>query len=247
MDFEAYASSSAGNLYSVRHESSSILIEAGISIAKIRAAMQFDLQSVVACLISHSHGDHVKAASDVARAGVDVYASAQTLRALASAERGHRCVEAKPLVPFRVGDWRVLPFDVRHDAEGSLGYLIEDSSGDRLMFAIDTAFVPYRFERLTHVAIECNYSRESLRLGGAEPERVARVLRYHMSLERVIRMLLANDLSRVREIWLLHLSDQHGDEAGFRSAVARATGKPVYVAPKFLDPHHQTLEVKAHE
>lgn len=239
MRFEAYASSSAGNLYTVDHDGEYILIEAGVTINRMRRMPGFPpLRMVEAALISHHHGDHSRAISDVMRAGVDVYASNDTWRALGRGHGHHRMMYAKPLVPFELGwtrGWRVLPFDVRHDAEGALGYLVEDSSGDRLMFACDTAFVPYRFLGLTHVAIECNYSRATLRLGGAEPERVARVLRYHMSLERVVRMLLANDLSKVREIWLLHLSDQHGDEDGFRSTVARATGKPVHVAPKFRD------------
>lgn len=51
-----------------------------------------------------------------------------------------------------------------------------------------------------------------------------------MSLETVKGFLAANDLSRVREIWLLHLSDDHSDAERFRREVMELTGKEVHVA-----------------
>jgi hypothetical protein len=54
-----------------------------------------------------------------------------------------------------------------------------------------------------------------------------------MSLERVIETLEVTDLSKVREIHLLHLSDAHSDADRFRREVEAATGKPVHVAPKW--------------
>jgi phosphoribosyl 1,2-cyclic phosphodiesterase len=235
MKFQAYASSSAGNLYSVDDGRGALLLECGLAIGDIRRLTGFNLSRVAACLVSHHHGDHARSHSELARLGVDVYASVETWRALRASEGHCRRFYARPRVAFAIGEWRVLPFDVRHDADGALGFLVEDHLGDRLLYACDTAFIPYRFAKLTHVAVECNYSRETLRRSSAKPRRIARVIRYHMSLERVVTMLETNDLSRVKEIWLLHLSDQHGDASEFRRVIRRATGKPVYVAPKFLD------------
>lgn len=42
--------------------------------------------------------------------------------------------------------------------------------------------------------------------------------------------LKANDLSKVREIWLLHLSDGNSDAERFKREVMELTGKPVYIA-----------------
>ena len=73
---------------------------------------------------------------------------------------------------------------------------------------------------------------EILHKSDVSPEHKKRVLRNHMGLERAIELLQANDLSKTREIHLLHLSDGHSDAEGFKQAVAAATGKPDSVAPK---------------
>lgn len=57
-----------------------------------------------------------------------------------------------------------------------------------------------------------------------------RVIENHMSLDRVKAMLSANDLSRVEEIWLLHLSDGNADAERFRKEIFWLTGRKVYVA-----------------
>jgi hypothetical protein len=51
-----------------------------------------------------------------------------------------------------------------------------------------------------------------------------------MSLETCKGFLRANDLSRVQEIWLLHLSDANSDAARFKREIQELTGKVVYVA-----------------
>lgn len=232
MDFRSYASSSAGNLYSVHDGDETLLIEAGLSIRDIRRHLGFELSSCLGCLITHGHGDHARSVHEVMRAGVDVYATEASWNHLSPVHPGHRAVVVEARQVVKVGRWRILPFDTRHDIDGSVGYLIEDGNRDRLLFAIDTAFVPYTFAGLTHIAIECNYSLKTIRESRMEAVQVARVLKYHMGLERVVKLLQANDLSRVREIHLLHLSDGHGDSEAFSRAVARETGVPVYVAEK---------------
>jgi phosphoribosyl 1,2-cyclic phosphodiesterase len=50
-------------------------------------------------------------------------------------------------------------------------------------------------------------------------------------LEQVKEFLKANDLSKVQQIVLIHLSDGNSDEALFKTEIQKLTGKPVYVAP----------------
>lgn len=58
------------------------------------------------------------------------------------------------------------------------------------------------------------------------------MLRSHMSLDRVLTFLAVNDLSAVREILLVHLSDGNSDAKEFKKAVQAATGRIVRVAEK---------------
>lgn len=230
MIFRAHASSSHGNLYLAECGSSRLAIEAGLRFHEIREALDFRVSRLAGCLVSHYHADHARAARDLIRASVDVYASRETWDRLRL--NGHRALMLQDRQEARVGPWRVLPFAARHDATGAMGFYIEAPDGDRLLFSCDTAYVPHRFSGLTHVAVEANYSEAWLGRSDTAPEQQTRLLRSHMSVERAIRMLFANDLSRVREIWLLHLSDDRGHEDEFRRAVESATGKPVHIAPR---------------
>lgn len=129
----------------------------------------------------------------------------------------------------------MTPFDAVHDMP-TFGFVIDGPIDGRLLYLTDTAYSKYKFDGLTHIAVECNYSRDLLKTntmrGDIHRERYKRTMRNHMSVERLIEMLRANDLSQVQEIHLLHLSDANSDEAEFADAVRRATGKPVYVAQK---------------
>lgn len=50
-----------------------------------------------------------------------------------------------------------------------------------------------------------------------------------MSLDTVKEFLSENDLNKVQQIYLLHLSDNNSDTALFKDAIQRQTGAEVYV------------------
>lgn len=50
-----------------------------------------------------------------------------------------------------------------------------------------------------------------------------------MSLETCIELLKANDLSKVKEIHLIHLSDSNSDAEEFRRTIEDMTKIPVYI------------------
>jgi phosphoribosyl 1,2-cyclic phosphodiesterase len=233
LTFEPHASGSAGNLYTATDGRTSIMIEAGLPIRQTRKALGFGVSGLAGCLVSHEHGDHARGVPDIMKAGVDCYMSRGTAEALGVT--GHRVRILEPKKPARIATLTVMPFDVQHDAAEPLGFLIVSDLGGRLLYVTDTPFVRYRFGGLTIIALEANFSLEIMRRrtanGDLPAEQYRRVLRNHMSIERAIELLEANDLSQVEAIHLLHLSDGNSDEAAFVDAVARATGKPVYSAP----------------
>ena len=237
MEFVPIASSSAGCAYIVRTSGMApLLIDCGVRFELIRQALDFKVSGLAACLVSHGHGDHCKAVPDLLKAGVRVYSGAATWEKFPEGIRGHhRAVTVQAMEEFKVGPWAVKAFDAVHDAEDTLGFIIA-AAGEKLLYLTDTGWSKYRFEGLTHIAIECNWGeeilRENSRLGILEGDRFRRTASTHMSLERLLKLLQANDLTSVREIHLLHLSDANSDEQAFADAVRRATGKPTYVAAK---------------
>jgi Metal-dependent hydrolases of the beta-lactamase superfamily I len=230
--FRSLASSSAGNCYHVTDGTTELLIEAGLRFADIRKALEFRISRLSGILITHEHMDHSRAAADLARAGVDIYASAGTIAARGLT--GHRVKPIEAKKQFTVGTWTIMPFDVEHDAEQPLGFLLANQAGEKLVFITDSYYCRYTFSGLTHIAVECNYSLrildENIAAGRVHPAMRKRLLRSHFSLENVLEFLRANDMSKVEEIHLLHLSDQNSDEKLFKRRVQEVTGKPVYVA-----------------
>ena len=230
MEITVLASGSSGNCYMISDGTTPLLLECGIRFRDIQRGLGFGVSSLAGCLVSHEHQDHARAALDMTRYGVNVYASQGTIEALGVS--GHRVRPIKALQQFRIGSWTVLPFDTVHDAAEPLGFVLAGEAG-KVLYLTDSAYCKYRFDGLTHLLVEANHSVEILRrnvdAGMFHKEHFGRVVRNHLSIERLIDMLRANDLSRVKEIHLLHLSDQNSDEAAFKTAVQRATGKPVYV------------------
>lgn len=229
LTFTPHFSSSAGNLYTVTGGTSTIMLECGARITKIRQALNHKLSSIEACLVTHEHGDHAKAAEDIIAAGVDLYCSPGTAQAL-GINGHHRVHIIEALKQFRVGPWTILPFDVEHDAEEPLGFLIQGGE-EKLLFAADTFYIRHRFAGLNLIAVECNYSKQTMSPDIPLAHKL-RVMRSHMSLDTVLGFLAANDLGGVRQIHLLHLSEDNSNEDLFKIKVQAATGIPVYVAKR---------------
>src|SRR5690625_2902647 len=232
IDVKTLASGSSGNAYLITDGHTPLLLECGISYRDIQIALNFETSKIAGCLVSHEHKDHSKGIKDVLKAGIDVYASQGT--AEAEGIKHHRLKPIKAKEQFTIGTWTVLPFDVEHDAAEPLGFLIMNKQGEKLLFATDTYYVRYRFKNLTHIMVECNYSmdilEENIESGIVHPAMKKRLIKSHFSLENVKEFLRANDLSKVQEIHLMHLSDSNSDEERFKREIQELTGKPVYIA-----------------
>jgi len=227
MRFKAYASSSAGNLYSVEAaDGTRLLLECGLPLRQIQAHLGHTLSGVAGVLATHSHKDHSWAAKDLLRRGVPVYCSAGT--ALELGLSGFRVMRAGAQV--QIGGVAVMALEAQHDAPEPLAYVLDDGQ-DRLLFATDTAYLGWRMAGLTMVAVEANYAVDLLP-DDMHPAQRRRLVHSHMGLGDALELLGSTDLSRVREIHLLHLSASHSDAERFQAAVAGATGIPTYVAPE---------------
>lgn len=226
------ASGSKGNCYCISDGKTPLLLECGIGIQRIRWGLNFKLSSIAGVLISHEHKDHCKAVLDVMWAGIDCYMSLGTAAALGVSS--HRIKFVRPREQFKVGTWTVLPFETQHDAAEPIGFLMASQTGDKLLYLTDTAYCRYRFNGLTHIMVECNHCldilRENVANGIIPADLKNRIIRTHFGLDNVKDFLRANDLTRVQEIWLIHLSNDNSDAARFKREIQELTGKPVYIA-----------------
>ena len=118
---------------------------------------------------------------------------------------------------------------VEHDVPEPLGFLLKsDVTGEKLLYFTDTYYLKYTFKGLNYIMGECNYSIETLNKD-LNPTLRDRILESHMSLEHFVEFLQANDLSELKEIYLLHLSNDNSDEDLFKKTIQKITGIEVYV------------------
>lgn len=224
------ASGSGGNCYLIDDNHTRLLIECGIPWKRIQKALGFNTSTLSGVLCSHVHQDHCKTVADVLKAGIDCFMSKETAEALGVIGH-HRLNIIKAGERFQIETWTVLGFEAIHDVP-CLGYLLASGS-ERLLYLTDSAYSIYRFEGITHAMIECNFQDDILInnvMAGLPAVVARRVRRSHMSLEQLVSLLKANDLSRLKEVHLLHLSAGNSNERQMIERIQTEIGCPVWAA-----------------
>ena len=224
MQFKSHFSGSSGNLHQVISDHGTILLDPGVTMQKVKHALDFKVSTLDGALVTHSHMDHCKAVSDLMKAGIDCYMTQETANNLGI--DGHRLKVVEPFKLVRFEKWSVMAFPTQHDCPGSVGFVVSDNT-ERLLYLTDSYYVRNRFAGLNIIAIECNYSKETM-APNLDSARKQRLFKSHFSLENVKSFLKANDLSAVREIHLVHISRDNGDPEYFKDEIQKATGKPTF-------------------
>lgn len=233
MSIKVLASGSSGNCYLLETETETLTIECGIRYRDILKGLNFDLNKVVGCLISHEHGDHSKAINEIMNAGIDVYMSAGTKEGINfKSPATHRINIVEHGKRYKIGEFDIVPFMVEHDTKEPLGFLIQHRELGKILFATDTYYLRNTFRDIDHILIECNYSEDIL---DEIPPYRARVLKSHMSLETLKETLMAWDLRRAKDITLIHISEGNGEPQRFREEIEKMTGIETYVAVPGLE------------
>jgi phosphoribosyl 1,2-cyclic phosphodiesterase len=187
--------------------------------------------------VSHSHGDHFGYIRQYLQAGIPVLTGSETFKAKDLEEFRYLFREALPGKGYKIGEFRILAFDLAHDVS-CLGYHINHPESGNILFLTDTFYCPYTFENLNHIMIEANYADDVLErnilAGRVHPAFRPRLMYTHMELETTKGVLQSNDLSQVSNIILIHLSDGNSDQDRFKREIREATGKQVFIAEKGL-------------
>lgn len=225
MQIEPLASSSKGNAYLIQDGMTTLLLECGIPFKELKRKSNFVVPSKIdACLVSHSHGDHSKCVKDLLRYGVTVMALQATFDELCI--KGHhnaKCVVNKQYLS--VGTFDIMFIEMFHDVP-CLGFFIYSSvTKEKLLFATDTYMIKYAINDLNYIMIEANYDIDLVESDSLRK----RLVNSHMSIETTIQYLNTIDLSKIKEIYLMHLSSRHSNADDFKKRVMQATGKPVIV------------------
>ncbi len=233
------ASGSSGNCVYVGSDNTHLLIDTGITYRRIEASLH-DLglvpDDIDAILITHEHTDHIKGLEMTARkTDAPVYASPGTVGELKSMfdsrqidpDRYHTIQENQLL---RIGDLRICPFLVSHDAAEPLAFRIEqtacsspaDERADqseviRSCAAVCTDLGCYDDDTIIHlqnldvIMLEANHDVRMLQAGPYPYQLKQRILseRGHLSNEAAGRLLCQILHDKMKHILLGHLSRQN--------------------------------------
>lgn len=218
------ASGSSGNALVCSGGGTHILLDAGISCARIKkglAALGLAPEQLSAVLITHSHSDHIGGLATFARQyAVPVYASlptAETLaRQLPAVLPRLRCFA--PGDAFVLGEALVQSFPTSHDAAGSVDFRI-DGPGFSFGALTDTGVVPEEAAALLPgvdtLLLESNHDVELLRSGPYPYALKRRILSEwgHLSNETAAAFARLAAERGTRQIVLAHLSRDNNTPA----------------------------------
>lgn len=237
MFLKILGSSSSGNGYILYNDEEALIIECGFPLVECLKALSFNLSKIKGVFVTHEHGDHSKFIHEYINACLPVYTSKGTIDGVKDKGRyAVNIVGSKSIV--RCGGFKVLSFDTQHDSNEPLGFLISHKDCGNILFATDTYYIKYRFPNLNHILLECNYDipilSKNVDAGEVPPFVMKRIMKSHMSLETCIKTLEDNDISKVDNIVLLHLSGNNSEREYFHDEVVKSTGKMVYVAERNL-------------
>jgi len=232
MKIQTFVSSSKANCYQISDSETTILIEAGLSLKKLLKLPDFDISKISGILISHSHTDHSEFINDFLKLGIVCYMTFETAESLNLNSPFVEIIEPKK--SFKIGSFTIKSFETQHDCAGSVGFWIKSElENKRLVFATDTFYIKYKFQKINYYMIECNYDAEilekNIELGIIDGCRAKRLKTSHFSLQNVIEFFNAQDLSECEKIQLLHLSKENADAENFKNRIMEITGLPVEV------------------
>lgn len=214
-------SGSRGNATYIEAGDVRLLVDAGVSCARLSAALQGmgrDPAALDGILISHEHADHI--------AGLDMFASKYGLRVYANSETWAEIAPKLNRMPranqvtidsnsdFCIRGLNIETFEKPHDAVRSLGFGFY-CGGLRGAVVTDIGHMPVkllsRLAGCTLLLIESNYDEQML-LYGKYPEYLKRRIygrNGHLSNKACGETLLKLAASGTSQVALMHLSEEN--------------------------------------
>lgn len=213
MRISVLSSGSKANCTYVECGNTRLLIDCGLSGREVTRRLEelgVDAATLTAVLITHEHCDHLRGVATVSRRyRLPVYVNKATSRFL------------KPLFgvelfqtgeEFSVGELKVSPFSIVHDASDPVGFVLE-GRGIRVAQATDlgkvTPVVEYALTNVNALILESNHDKELLHNCSYPWELKQRIASTHghLSNEEASSLLVTLSHMDLKHVVLGHLSE----------------------------------------
>lgn len=220
MFIQSFASSSSGNCALIGSGKTYILLDAGISLRRIKASLcqlGLSLADISALLLTHEHSDHIAAVGMLEKyTDIPVFASRGTMNALVSKGKagGRLFTAVEDGEEIAVGDICFRAAATPHDAAESLCYSFTDGKS-RVAAVTDLGYMAENVASAVlgaeTVMLEANHDVEMLKNGPYPYPLQRRILgdSGHLSNAAAGDFALALAQNGVRSILLAHLSKEN--------------------------------------
>lgn len=234
LNISVLGSSSSGNCTFISTTKTRILLDVGLSrgqILKRLRAIGESLEHVDALLVSHEHFDHIAGLEQLlAKQSVPLYLSEETSAVVAPKPKGCHVEFIKAGYPFWVGDLRITPFSIPHDAVDPMAFTFE-AEGIKIGHVTDlgymTELVVQRLKGCHVLILESNHDLEMLRVGPYPWPVKQRIMSRmgHLSNEMTGKFFSEEFDGQAQHIVLAHLSENNNHPALARMVAAEALEK----------------------
>lgn len=217
------ASGSSGNCIYVGSDHTHLLVDTGISKKRIDEGLnQLGVtgEEINGILITHEHSDHIQGLGVFCRKyGVPVYATKGTIQGIMNYKGLGKFPEGlmreiKADQVFEVGDVKVRPFEISHDANEPTGFRMEHGEKSVAVATDLGVYNDYTIENLKDlnaIVLEANHDVHMLEVGPYPYYLKKRVLgnQGHLSNELSGRLLCEILHDKLKHIVLGHLSKEN--------------------------------------
>ena len=177
MNLCSIASGSSGNCIYVGSDTTSLLVDVGISGKRIEEGLQSIDRTTGECdgiLITHEHSDHIKGLGVISRKHkIPIYCTRGTMEAMEHMSTLGKMPEGlfRPIEADRtytIGDLQVQPFAISHDAAEPVGYRINQgnkSAGIATDLGYYDEYIVQKLSGLDVLLLEANHDVNMLQVG----------------------------------------------------------------------------------
>lgn len=236
--FASLGSGSKGNATLIEYGATRVMVDCGFYLRDAEnrlRALGVEPETLQGILVTHEHNDHIGGVSRLARKyAIPVYMTMGTCSVWNDPEVP-ALHHINPHEAFDIGELRVQPFPVPHDAREPCHYVFE--GGGRRVGVISDAgsITPFMREQLSGcdaLMLEFNHDVQMLADGPYPPSLRARVGGNlgHLSNVQAAQLLTQIDVSRLQHLVLTHISEKNNKPELALAAARDALGH----APEWL-------------
>lgn len=228
MKFISFGSGSSGNCYLLSSGDDALLIDVGVGIRKLKkyfADYGINIGTIHNILLTHDHADHIKSVGSMSGTyHIPVWATDLVHTGVKRNWMVKKKIEpilAKTIEKnnkVQIGSFEVMAFNVPHDSSDNVGYKIV-ADGEVFTIITDCGHITEEMGPIIsdtdYLVIEANHDVEMVKNGPYPLVLQSRILgpNGHLSNKACGEALAEFASSRLKHVWLCHLSEKNNNPA----------------------------------